>query len=331
MIRRIIPYIYASSLLLLPTLAWGQDVSIQGKLDRTEIKTGEQAAVDLVIRTNDLPKTKFYLREDAKVGEPYTVIQFGAIDTVDIDGRLKEITARLIITSFDSTLITIPPIVVETPSGKAETEPMALNVVQPEVDAAHPESYRDIKAPWEIQLSLRDWIELILRSWLFWAILATVVLAYAAYRLYRYMRRRAAVEPEVAPVELSIWELTTQRLDALEDKQLWKQGLYKEYYSELVEVIKAYLDVSRGWSTAEMTSSELLDFVDVQTFPSPLRSSLACILQQADLSKFAKSSPSEEEARTALIDARRMLEQLEQERSAQIASEAVATDKEVAS
>ncbi|MDY3089502.1 MAG: hypothetical protein SOW66_00065 [Porphyromonas sp.] len=331
MIRRIIPYIYASSLLLLPTLAWGQDVSIQGKLDRTEIKTGEQAAVDLVIRTNDLPKTKFYLREDAKVGEPYTVIQFGAIDTVDVDGRLKEITAKLIITSFDSTLITIPPIVVETPSGKAETEPMALNVVQPEVDAAHPESFRDIKAPWEVKLSLRDWIELILRSWLFWAILAAAVLAYGGYRLYCYMSRRATVEPELPPVEQTIWELTTMRLATLEDKQLWRQGLYKEYYSELVEIIKAYLDVSRGWSTAEMTSSELLDFVDIQSFTRALRTSLASILQQADLSKFAKSSPSEDEARTALADTRCMLEQLEQERSVQPVSEPADSDKEAVS
>lgn len=321
------PIVRVACLLLLalfPMLGSGQNVSIQGKLDRTEIKTGEQAAIDLIIRTDDLDKTKFYLKEDPSKSEAYMVLEFGAIDTIDIDGKLKEITARLLLTSFDSTLITIPPIVVETPQGKAETEAMALKVVQPEVDAAHPESFKDIKAPWEVALHLRDWLILIVTSWIFWLVLVLIVAGYGLYRFltqpksqYRY------VAPTPAPRPLSLWERTTIALGELEQDKPWERGLYKDYYSRLVEIIKQYLDESRAWSTLEMTTSELRDKVRNERLPHEQIKKLDAILLEADLSKFAKGVPSQDVARTSLLEARHLLEAFEAERQSQLRSQTI--------
>lgn len=305
--------IYIIVILLVPVLAWGQNVSIQGKLDRSEIKTGEQAAIDLVIRTNNLPKTKFYLKDNPAAGEPYTVVEFGALDTVDIDASLKEITARLVVTSFDSTLVTIPPIVVETPEGKAETQPMALNVVQPEVDAAHPESFKDIKAPWEITLGLRDWLELMLRSWLLWLFVGVVLIAYVIYRVILYRRNRPQSVLGTAIKQFTTGELALQRLQQVESEQIWKQGLFKEYYSELVEIVKTYLDNSRGWTTSEMTTSEMREFLRERALDKDRIYPIEELLQEADLSKFAKGVPSAEVAVDSLRRARMIIESFEKD------------------
>ncbi len=74
---RLIPHILYSLCLLLSTLeVQGQNVSIQAKIDRGEIRTGEQAAIDVVIRTRNLAQTKFYLTEDLRQGEPFVVLEF---------------------------------------------------------------------------------------------------------------------------------------------------------------------------------------------------------------------------------------------------------------
>ena len=97
---------YRSRLLLLPLLlllftelAWGQRVSIQTRLDRSEIRIGEQAAVEMTIRTDDLARTRFHLVEDSTGIERFRVLAFGATDTIDLGGGLKEIQAKMIVTS----------------------------------------------------------------------------------------------------------------------------------------------------------------------------------------------------------------------------------------
>ncbi len=195
---RLIPHILCSLCLLLSTLeVQGQNVSIQAKIDRGEIRTGEQAAIDVVIRTRNLAQTKFYLTEDLRQGEPFVVLEFTPLDTIDIDGKLQEITARMIVTSFDSTLITIPPIIVETPDGQAQTAPLALNVIQPEVDAAHPENFKDIKDPWEVSLRLSDIWEMLYRSPIFWAVVALLVVGGLLYRWRDKLKR--APQPKLVP------------------------------------------------------------------------------------------------------------------------------------
>lgn len=287
-----------------------QNVSIQGKLSRSEIKTGEQTTVDLIIRTNNLSQTKFYIQEGKKVGEPYTVLEFGAVDTVAIDESLMEISARLLLTSFDSTLVTIPPIVVETPEGRAETQPMALKVVQPQVDAAHPESFKDIKRPWEVKVGLLDWLSYLFSSWVFLLLMGLALLSIPLYYYFKTRKRVYAVAQEEVP--LSLWERTEAELQRIEREALWKSGAYKEYYSALVDLLKAYLDERFGWATAEMTSSELIAKLEREQFSKKHIQDLSSVLTEADLSKFAKAVPSAEVAVEALRLVGTCLSDLEQ-------------------
>ena len=288
--------LYLGLILSTPITSFSQNLSIQGKLNRSEIKTGEQAVIDLTIRTNNLPQTQFYLKEEAQKEAPYTVIALVPVDTVDISSRIKEISAKLVLTSFDSTLITIPPIVAKTPTDSAETAPMGLKVIQPEVDSKHPSNFKDIKAPWDVSLSLKDWLILILSSWIFWVVIAILVGFYIAYRVFNYYQnKKANPAPQIQVRELSLIEKTEAALLQLEQQQLIEQELFKESYS---------------WATTEMTSNELMKQMASVELSSSEQEMLRLVLTEADLSKFAKYTPSSDNARLALSQIRQLVREL---------------------
>ena len=303
--------LYLGLILSTPITSFSQNLSIQGKLNRSEIKTGEQAVIDLTIRTNNLPQTQFYLKEEAQKEAPYTVIALVPVDTVDISSRIKEISAKLVLTSFDSTLITIPPIVAKTPTDSAETAPMGLKVIQPEVDSKHPSNFKDIKAPWDVSLSLKDWLILILSSWIFWVVIAVLVGFYIAYRVFNYYQnKKANPTPQIPVRELSLIEKTEAALLQLEQQQLIEQELFKEFYSELITIFKSYLNESYGWTTTEMTSNELMKQMSSAELSSSEHEMLRLVLTEADLSKFAKYTPSSDNARLALSQIRQLVREL---------------------
>lgn len=303
--------LYLGLILSTPITSFSQNLSIQGKLNRSEIKTGEQAVIDLTIRTNNLPQTQFYLKEEAQKEAPYTVIALVPVDTVDISSRIKEISAKLVLTSFDSTLITIPPIVAKTPTDSAETAPMGLKVIQPEVDSKHPSNFKDIKAPWDVSLSLKDWLILILSSWIFWVVIAVLVGFYIAYRVFNYYQtKKANPTPQIQVRELSLIEKTEAALLQLEQQQLIEQELFKEFYSELITIFKSYLNESYSWTTTEMTSNELMKQMSSAELSSSEHEMLRLVLTEADLSKFAKYTPSSDNARLALSQIRQLVREL---------------------
>lgn len=303
--------LYLGLILSTPITSFSQNLSIQGKLNRSEIKTGEQAVIDLTIRTNNLPQTQFYLKEEAQKEAPYTVIALVPVDTVDISSRIKEISAKLVLTSFDSTLITIPPIVAKTPTDSAETAPMGLKVIQPEVDSKHPSNFKDIKAPWDVSLSLKDWLILIVSSWIFWVVIAVLVGFYIAYRVFNYYQsKKANPTPQIQVRELSLIEQTEAALLQLEQQQLIEQELFKEFYSELITIFKFYLNESYSWTTTEMTSNELMKQMASVELSSSEQEMLRLVLTEADLSKFAKYTPSSDNARLALSQIRQLIREL---------------------
>ena len=131
-------YILVLALLGLGGQASAQRVSIQTHLDRSEIRIGERAAIEMTIRTDNLAATRFHLVEDSTGTEalPHPGVRRTRYDQCQWD--IQEIKARMIITSFDSTLITIPPIVVETPRGVPSPSPLPSTSSHPRLTSSIP-------------------------------------------------------------------------------------------------------------------------------------------------------------------------------------------------
>lgn len=126
----------------------------------------------------------------------------------------------------------------------------------------------------------------LLYFWLFWAVVAAAVLIWL-----RIKKKKPLISvPQAPPLPPDTRAL--QRLEALRQQQLWQQGLVKEYYTELTDAIRVYLEESYGINSTEMTTDQTLDsFRACPACTDHTASTLRQILQNADMVKFAKSTP----------------------------------------
>ena len=122
--------------------------------------------------------------------------------------------------------------------------------------------------------------------WLFWAVVALTVLIWL-----RFKKKKPLISvPQAPPLPPDTRAL--QRLENLRQQQLWQQGLVKEYYTELTDTVRVYLEESYGIQSTEMTTDQTLDsFHNCPAYSDHNASTLSQILQNADMVKFAKSTP----------------------------------------
>lgn len=81
-------------------------------------------------------------------------------------------------------------------------------------------------------------------------------------------------------------------LEELRQKQLWQQGLVKEYHTQLTDIVRNYLEETYHIQSTEMTTDQTLDaFHSSNAYTEESLSLLQQMLQTADMVKFAKSQP----------------------------------------
>lgn len=111
---------------------------------------------------------------------------------------------------------------------------------------------------------------------------------------YLKNRKTVEIEQEVIIPERPAHELALEALDALKAKGLWEKGDFKTYQSELTHIIRTYLGKRYKINALGNTTEEILTELKKTDFNNNLRSSVARILQMADLIKFAKAKANEE-------------------------------------
>jgi len=158
------------------------------------------------------------------------------------------------------------------------------------------EALRDIKGP----LSLHGHINLFLEL----AIL--VVLAIAAFVfIYLSRKKKAYLAPPVPAHEIAY-----RQLEALRLKGLIRQGKIKEYYSEVSNIIRHYLENRFMLKAPEMTSEEFLFYVrDYVKLVREHKALLKDFLLSCDLVKFAKHTPSSQEMEAIFASAKKLVDE----------------------
>lgn len=297
-------------LFFVSSLLHAQDLTITSKLDRPEIQIGEQAIIDITIRTSDLDNTFFQVPSDS-VMKHMEVIAFGVTDTVKVTDPIVEIKAKMVITSFDSTLLEIPPFLVTDGKRQAVSKSLFLKVTVPDVNLSKPDSINDIKEPWGVPYTAADIIRYMLRNPITWIILLLFIgylsyYFYKRYRLYKSLRP----EPELQEPPIPAYDRAIAALDALKQKKLVEVGLFKEYFTELTDLLRNYIAETRHIDAREMTSSDILQALQRIELPEKEHTLLRRILQTADMTKFAKYKPSPGEDADAIRDARSFLDEV---------------------
>jgi len=196
------------------------------------------------------------------------------------------------LTTIDSGKAFLPPIEFnykvksDTSVHKAFTNSLLLNITGVAIDPKG--NIKDIKPPMSAPWLFEDILPYLI---------ALIILAAIAVGYYYYWRKMKAKKDILDDVKVVIpphrEALTALRV--LEEKKLWQQGLIKEYYSEITEIIRRFFE--RRWNiiALEMTTDEIL--VQMKHIPEALLvwKEIDSFFLTADLVKFAKYQPIPEE------------------------------------
>lgn len=271
----------------------GAQVSARARVDSTEYVVGDPITLQLQLHHPE--GTVFH----AAVFD--TAAGFAVLEQRPFAVPGNTLTrGEYIIARYDSVQAVIPPVTVwyslpgDTARRSVMTNQIVVAVRTVQVDTS--QAFKDLKPPLAVPIS---WQEIGLYA------LAAILLGALGWLAYRYWKRRAAKKAGTAytPPPRPAHVIAFEELSRLKEKKLWQQGKVKEYYSELTEVFRRYVENRYDHPALEETTDEILEGLKKLHFPGDLSGKVDAVLRRADLAKFAKQRPglSEHEESLAVV------------------------------
>lgn len=219
------------------------------------------------------------------------------IDTVARKRDYSMIETRATVTSFDSGSYVLPPLVVYFYRNGEAADTMRMPEVPLEVttipiDTASYQMY-DIRPQFRYPVTFGEVFP--------WAALVLAVIAAVVFAVYfiKARRRNRPVFSKPAPKDPP-HIVALRDLDRIRGEKLWQNGKEKQYYTEITDTLRVYIEGRFGVKTIERTSNEILaDLAGKEMSPSDY-DALKDLFGTADLVKFAKYQASKEENENAV-------------------------------
>lgn len=272
-------------LFLLPVTALAQsNPKVNAEVDTLSIKIGEQIQYRITVETDSTDVVFF---PEGQTFSPLETVEAIMADTIKSEEKviLQKIYA---LTQFDSGAYTIPPQRIAINEQPFFTDSFQIKVADVAVDTTKQKMY-DIKPLIQVERSLADmWLTAL------WILLGLIVVGGLVY--WFFLRKKPLTEEEKVAL-LPPYDRALIELKKLENSKYLIQDEYKQYYSELTDIVRSYLEEDVHVSAMESTTSELITKLEMLKDAGELNldddtiQQFQKILQTADLVKFAKSKP----------------------------------------
>lgn len=291
----LLKYIFTLLVISISFSAYAQDAFVNARLDANRISVGDQAKLFLEVQH----KRSAGRLQWANIPDTFNnleIVDRGRIDTIT-KGDIVTYKQRLLVTGFDSGAHTIPtftfPVIPNQGTAyTVQSDSLSLLVQTVAVDTS--KAFRGIKEIVAVQTTWLDYI---------WYIIGALVFIILGIVVARYFMRNKKVPIPVttAPVRVeTLQEKTLRYLSELDKKQLWQHGQIKDYYTELTEILRGYIELRYNKPAMELTTDELLQSARRHHEMKQYVSILFDVLYTADMAKFAKAQPLPQEHVAAL-------------------------------
>lgn len=301
------------TLILASVSMFAQKSTVRATIQPSDILIGEQAIINIEVISPKDRNIIFPLYQDTLI-TGIEVLKMLPPDT--LLNEVMTINQKYIVTSFDSTLYHIPYMEVIDGTDTLRTNDFGLKVSAPQLSdstLAYLELLKnnqtdsidfarlnisDIKEIQNPPFVWQDYLE-----FLYIPLLILLVLALIGLATYFILRKRSKGYYFTPKIILPPHVVALEGLDKLKASKLWQKGQEKEYYTELTDILRGYIDRRFNIDAPEMISDDIIDSVHLVTDTRSATDGLAQILKLADLVKFAKYTPFADENDLSLVNA----------------------------
>ncbi|MGJ8760109.1 BatD family protein [Polaribacter sp. AHE13PA] len=265
-------------LLFVSTIGFAQESKVKAEIDTTNIRIGEQFNLKITVDdTQNVIMPKLQLKG------------LEIIDSTQVDTIKNSLIRKYILTGFDSGAFYIPQQQIFVKNQAFLTDSLLVNVATIAIDTTKVKKFpiKSIKSEPYTFDDFKVYIYILLAA-----------LAIIGFWIYWFVIRKRKEEIEEDTYKaMPPYDEAILKLNELDEKLLWQNNKVKEYYSELTEIVRGYIERELKVPALEKTTDEVLDMLKdfkdaetIQTSEDTIKK-LRDLLREADLVKFAKSKP----------------------------------------
>lgn len=276
-------------------IALAQQFTVSSQLDSASIQIGEQARLRLSVAQPTNLQVSIPILSDT-ITKGIEIVEIVKADTISLSDSRIQVNYDYLITSFDSGFYFIPSYTYAAAGDTLSTAPLGLSVttvtVNPEID--------DIKTIKPIMDAPFYWSELF--TWVGYFLLAFLVVSLIIFVLLKYVLKKKVPfidqtpQPVIPPHIVAL-----EKLEEIKVQKIWQCGDIKVFYTQVTDVLRVYLEGRFGINAMELTSDEIMALVKKEPGLNEVRAALKDLLTLADLVKFAKMVPIENQNERSLL------------------------------
>lgn len=296
-----------------PTVKAGGKVSIDAKLDSMVILMGKTTVLryQIVQDKGVIGKFANVMTPVAGENEVFTIapnVEVSNInnDTTDIDNNRIQIVRTMTVQSFDSGVWQIPELKYAVGADTFRSKSLSLKVIPVPIDTL--ETINEYKDVADVDFHLMDYIPDFIYNYWWIYLLALILICAIIYLLYR-RKKGLPIIPRKPVILAPPYEEAVSALEQLQKEGLWQQGLDREYYTRLTDILRRYIYRRFQINAVEMTSSEIINTLRKNEETKAVNEQLKMILDVADFVKFANVRSIPEDSEASLRRARNFVDE----------------------
>ncbi len=272
------------ALALQPLSAMAERADISVKLDSARVMMGKTLKLHISIKQDKGLTGRLAGLEADTLTSVIEIANKGKNDTTASDNGHIQINRDVTLQAFDPGTYQLPAIIYIVGGDTIKSKQLSLTVDSIQVDTEG--NIKDYKPIIEEPFRLLDIIpNAVSNYWWAWLIGALLIAA-AVFSYFKWLKK--GINP-LKPVKkrLPPYEEAMLALDKLKRSNLWQNGQEKEYYTQLTDILRNYIDRRFGINAIEMTSSEIMERIKKNKDAHIVNDQLNNVLEIADFVKFA--------------------------------------------
>lgn len=259
--------------------------TITATVDSTQIKIGEEIKFSILVEADSTASIVFPKGDN--LFAPLELLESYKADTLKKGGKYSLIK-KYGLTQFDSGVYFIPKQKILINEKSFYTDSIRIAVADVPVDTLKQKMY-EIKSLVSVEKGSSNW-------WKYLLIILGLLAVFGLYFYYFVFQLKAKKKKKKA-AEIPPYDRALLQLNELDNSKFLLKSEYKDYYSELTNIVRQYIEEEVRIDALESTTEELIRKIEAQKKAGYLDlkdetiKNLKNVLQTADLVKFAKSKP----------------------------------------